>query len=145
MGAGIALELLRHQPTAIDRLALVAPATNWRRIIQQGVKRAGLPSFLAQIVTWVLESPVASKLIGMPTPLELDQLDWSRDYTLRVPTLVLHSSGDEEIPFELTRKFAHANPKVTVVQTARAPHGWEANADPELFRSALTSWLARPA
>ena len=56
---------------AFDRLALVAPATNWRRIIRHGVKRAGLPGFLAPIVTWALGSPVASRMIGMPAPLRL--------------------------------------------------------------------------
>lgn len=141
MGAGIALELLRHQPAAIDRLALVAPATNWRRIVELGVKRAGLPSFVARIVTWALESPVASRIVGMPTPLDFDRLDWTRDYAVSVPTLILHSTGDEEIPFDLTREFVHANPNATVVETATAQHGWEANADPELFRSALTSWF----
>lgn len=144
MGAGVALELLRHQPGAIDRLALVGPATNWRCIVQQGVKHAGLPSFIARIVTWVLESPPASKLLGMPTPLDFSRLDWSRDYVLSVPTLVLHSAGDEEISFELTRGFAAAHRTVTVVETASAPHGWEANVDPEAFKSGLTSWFASP-
>src|SRR6478735_12563487 len=41
MGAGLALELLRREPEAIDRLALIAPATNWRRIIRHGVGKAG--------------------------------------------------------------------------------------------------------
>ncbi|WP_243076393.1 S9 family peptidase [Microbacterium sp. SS28] len=144
MGAGIALELLRHQPKAIDRLALVAPATNWRGIVQQGVKRAGLPTFLARVVIWVLESPAASKIVGMPSPLKFDQLNWTHNFTLSVPTLVIHSPGDEEIPFELTQEFARTNPSARVVETARAQHGWEANADPEHFGPALTAWLGSP-
>ncbi|MFH8251517.1 alpha/beta hydrolase family protein [Microbacterium sp. B2969] len=141
MGAGVALELLRHQPTAIDRLALVAPATNWRRIVTQGVARAGLPRFLARIVIWVLESPVASKMIGLRSPIDFDRLDWTHDHTVNLPTLVLHSAGDEEIPFELTTDFARGKGNVSVVETAKAQHGWEANADPDVFRTALTSWF----
>ena len=58
MGAGIAFELLRREPGAIDRLALVAPATNWRRIIRHGVKRIGLPGFLPPLVTGAMGSPI---------------------------------------------------------------------------------------
>ncbi|MGC5221745.1 hypothetical protein ACPW96_03985 [Micromonospora sp. DT81.3] len=53
----------------------------------------------------------------------------------------LHSGGDEDIPFELTEEFAAAQSKVTVVETAVAPHGWEANVEPERFQSALTEWF----
>lgn len=144
MGAGLALELLRHDPGAFDRLALVAPATNWRLIIRHGLKRAGFPGFTAPVVTWLLGSRVAGRLFGMPAPLDFDRFDWGRNLTTHVPTIVVHSEGDEEIPFELTRAFVTANPRVRLVQTASAPHGWEANADPALFRSALNAWLEAP-
>lgn len=144
MGAGIVLELLRRDPGVVDRLALVAPATNWRRIIQHGIENAHLPGFFGPVVTWVLGSPVASRLMGLPAPLDFDRLDWSQAESISVPTLVLHSQGDEEIPLELTREFAAAHPNVTLVETAAAPHGWEANVDPEIFQSTLTSWLRSP-
>ena len=145
MGAGLALELVRREPDAIDGLALIAPATNWRRIIRHGVKKAGLPVFFAPVVTWVLGSRLASRLIGMPAPLDFDHLEWGRSVAMKPPTLVVHSTGDEEIPFELTREFATAHPNVTLVETAAAPHGWEANVDPAVFESALTSWLENAA
>ena len=141
MGAGLALELLRHNPDAFDRLALIAPATNWRRIIRHGVGHAGLPGFVASVVTWALSSRVASRLIGMPTPLDFARLDWGWRLTINKPTIVVHSKGDEEIPFELTTDFVAAHSDVVLVETAAAPHGWEANVDPAVFRSALTSWL----
>lgn len=144
MGAGVALELLRREPEAFERLVLVAPATNWSRIVQHGSERAGLPKFVGPLVTWALGSQVGSKIIGMPAPLDFRRLDWSGGYNLSVPTLVVHSQGDDEIPFQLAKEFAVAHPSVTLVETARAPHGWEANADPELFQSALTSWLSSP-
>src|SRR5690606_28713314 len=43
MGAGVALELLRREPEAFERLVLVAPATNWSHIVRHGIERAGLP------------------------------------------------------------------------------------------------------
>lgn len=141
MGAGLALELLRHDPGAVDRLALIAPATNWRAIIRQGVKRAGLPDFVASIVTWALGSRVASRLTRAPVPLDFNRLDWSRNLTSSVPTVVIHSRGDEEIPVYLSQQFASSHLNVTLVETAAAPHGWEANVDPKLFRNSLASWL----
>lgn len=143
MGAGIALELLRRDPGAVDRLALIAPATNWRAIIRHGVSRSGLPRFVAPMVIWALSSAIGCRMIGMPGPLDFRRLDWSDDFALSVPTLVLHSPGDEEIPVELTRTFASVHPSVTLVETASAPHGWEANVDPETFYGALTDWLSR--
>lgn len=141
MGAGLALELLRHDAAALDRLALIAPATNWRFIIRNAVRRAGLPGFVSPLVTWALGSPAAGRLIRMPVRLDFDRLDWCRNLTTSVPTTVIHSSGDEEIPFELTRTFVTVHPDFTLVETAPAPHGWEANVDPGVFRAALTSWL----
>lgn len=60
-------------------------------------------------------------------------------------TLVVHSDGDHEIPFELTKEFVRAHLSARLVPIARSPHGWEANVDPTSFRSALASWLQDPA
>jgi pimeloyl-ACP methyl ester carboxylesterase len=141
MGAGLALEVLRRDPTAFDRLALIAPATNWREVVRHGVKRAGLPGFLAPVVMWALGSRLVSRLIGMPAAIDFGRLDWGCDLAIVVPTIVVHSNGDEEIPFKLTRRFLVAHPRVALVEMAVAPHGCEANVDPNLFRSALASWL----
>jgi pimeloyl-ACP methyl ester carboxylesterase len=144
MGAGVALELLRREPEAFERLVLVAPATNWSHIVRHGIERAGLPRFVGPIITWALGSPIGSRFVGTPAPLDFRHLDWSRGYKLSVPTLVLHSQGDDEIPYELTKDFAAEHPSVTLVETASAPHGWEANVDPELFQSSLASFLSAP-
>ena len=144
MGAGLALELLRHDPGAIDRLALIAPATNWPAIIRHRVNRAGLPCFVARIVAVVLGSRIASRLLGMTAPLDVDRLDWGLDAARSLPTIVIHSPGDDEIPFELSREFALAKPHVELVETVAAPHGWEANVDTGVFRRALASWLGVP-
>jgi len=144
MGAGLALELLRHDPVAFDRLVLIAPATNWRKIIRHGVERAGRPASLATVVIRALGSSVFSRLVGLPALLDFERLDWGQNLTTDVPTIVVHSQGDEEIPFELTLRFVAVHPHATLVETAAAPHGWEGNVDPEVFRSALASWLVGP-
>ncbi len=142
MGAGLALELLRHDPQAFDRLALIAPATNWPAIIRHGVKRAGLPEFVATAVISALGSRVGSRLVGTPIPLDFDRLDWSGSGTIGPPTLVVHSDGDHEIPFELSKEFVRLHLEAALVQTARSPHGWEVNSDRDHFVSAVAAWLA---
>lgn len=143
MGAGIALETAR-QTGAIDSLALICPATNWRRIITHGVRRARLPKIIGRGVQWALSSPSASRATGLAEPLDFDRLDWSRPGAVNIPTLVIHSMGDDEIPGELSREFAAAHPDfVTLVETQPAPHGWEANVDPLTFYGALEGWLVK--
>lgn len=140
MGAGLALELLRREPDTFDRLALIAPATNWRGIIRHGVEGAGLPAFVADVVIRALGFRGGSRLFGVSTALDFNRLDWCQS-PVSIPAIVIHSKGDGEIPFELTADFMHAHPNIVLVETAAAPHGWEANVDPALFRSALRSWL----
>ncbi|MFB7891192.1 alpha/beta hydrolase family protein [Microbacterium sp. NPDC056044] len=142
MGAGLALELLRHVPRAFDQLALIAPATDWRATIQHAVNRANLPSAVGPVLVRALGAGVATRLIGLPVPLDFNRLNWGRDFRMNVPALIIHSTGDLEIPFELTRAFVSSHPNATLVETSPASHGWEANVDSEVFRSALTTWLA---
>lgn len=140
MGAGLALELLRAEPAAFHRLALIAPATNWLRIVRTGVREAGLPTIVVSAVTLALAWPRSSRLIGMPEPLDLRRLDWCRGLQLRPPTIVIHSTGDREVPFDASVRFVETHARATLVPTAPAPHGWEANVDAEVFASALRSW-----
>ncbi len=142
MGAGLALELLTAEPAAFERLALISPATNWWAILEHGVKRVGLPGFVATAVIRVLGSRIASRLFGLPMPLDLDRLDWSASGPLKPQTLVVHSTGDQEIPFAITKKFVLAHPGVHLATLTPSPHGWEANGDPHAFAMALDSWLA---
>ncbi|MFJ4167832.1 alpha/beta hydrolase [Microbacterium sp. NPDC089698] len=142
MGAGIALETARRHPDLVDRLVLICPATNWRPIIAQGAKTAGLPPFVAKVMLWLLSSRGGSSAAGLPEPLDFDLLNWTRPGALHVPALVIHTSGDEEIPLELSRAFANAHPShVTLVETAAAPHGWEQNADPARFNRTIQQFL----
>lgn len=144
MGAGLALELARRDPEAVDSLILICPATNWRRIVRHGAEKAHLPSFVGSAAIAFLASPLLSRLVGLLRPIDFDALDWSRSDALTVPTLVIHSAGDDEIPVELSREFAEAHHElVTLVETKSAPHGWEPNVDPEGFADAISGWSTR--
>lgn len=144
MGAGLALELARREPQAVESLVLICPATNWREIVRHGGKQAHLPRFAADHAVALLGMPVLSRIVGLERPIDINALDWTRDGSVTVPTLVVHSRGDREIPFELSETFAKAHPEqVTLVETRPAPHGWEPNVDPQGFAGALEMWLTR--
>lgn len=142
MGAGLSLELLRREPGSFDRLVVIAPATSWREIIMQGVKRARLPAFIGRLVTWSLSSEIVSRCIGIPEPLDFRRLDWTHADLPSVPILAVHSTADEEVPFHLTRRFVMAHKQAVLEQTPPAPHGWEANVDLERFNVVLGAFLA---
>lgn len=143
MGTGLALTAARVVPDLIDDVILICPATSWRSIIEHGARRAGLPALAAHVTAAALNSRAMSRLVGMPVPVDVDDLEWSKPGRLSHPTLVIHSRGDDVIPFAHSERFAEAHRSlVRLVETRSAPHGQEADLDPATFRSAIHSHLA---
>lgn len=144
MGASIALlltERSRHRD-AIAALVLIAPSTDWRAVIRHGARKAKLPAFLASAAAGALSGHLTSRIVGLPSPIDLDALDWTRGPRLTIPTLVIHSNGDTEIPVTLSRAFAAANPDhVSLVEIDGAQHAWEYNLNPERFNATIVDWM----
>lgn len=146
MGATIALLLAERSAYRhlITRLLLVAPATDWRGLIRNGVARAKLPAIAARFTENALRSRAVSRLVGLPEPVDLDALDWGFRQRVHIPCLVIHSAGDTEVPFDLTRRFQYANPRnVDIVEFPLAAHAWEYNRDAARFDRVVTEWLSR--
>lgn len=142
MGAGIALELARQQPAAVDSLILIAPATDWPQIIRRGAARARLPRWVGLAAVRFVGSRVGAWLLGLPERLDIDHLSWSQPGDLAIPALVIHSRGDEEIPYALSEAFADAHADlVTLIEFPAVPHAWEANADPDRFAQVFASFF----
>lgn len=144
MGATIALRLTGTSVNAarIVGLVLVSPATNWRALIAGGVRGAGLPQWLAQLVPSVLASRLGAWLAGVPIAIPFKDLDWTTPgRPINVPTLVIHSPGDGDVPFELTQALRASNgPDLTLEEFDAVPHQLEYNADPIRFRDAIVDW-----
>ena len=112
MGAGLALELLRREPEAFDRLALIAPATNWRRIIRRGVKQ--------RRSAWVRR---ARRDVGAGLPARQPADRDAGAAGLRsarlgpepsrssVPTIVVHSRGRRGDPLRTHEGVRHCAPE----------------------------------
>lgn len=143
MGASIALQLTEHSAhrDSIASLVLISPATDWRTAIWQGAHKAHLPKFLGTAAIHALHGRRSSRVVGLPSPIDFDALDYTRAVPLAVPTLVIHSNGDEEIPIELSRRFAAAHPGiVTLTEIPGAAHAWEYNIDTAGFNAAIVAW-----
>ncbi|GAB2714008.1 alpha/beta hydrolase family protein [Arthrobacter bambusae] len=145
MGGTMAL-LTAERSAYRDRIVgivLVGPVTSWRKTITAGAARAGVPAIGANLVMRLLQAPLFAKMIGLEEPINFDALEWvDIPARVRVPTLVLHSKADQEVPWGLSAEFQRANPgTVTLIPLPEALHTQEWNAAPRTFTNELTSWV----
>jgi pimeloyl-ACP methyl ester carboxylesterase len=147
MGGTIAL-LTAERSAYRDRIVgvvLVGPVTSWRKTITAGAARAGVPAVGAGLVMFLLQAPPFARMLGLEEPLNFNALEWvDVPNRVAVPTLVLHSSADHEVPWEISAAFQRANPDtVTLIPLPAAHHTQEWNASPCTFTDELTSWISK--
>ncbi|TLM80879.1 S9 family peptidase [Pseudarthrobacter sp. NamE5] len=145
MGGTIAL-LTAERSAYQDRIAgivLVGPVTSWRKTILAGADAAGVPAVGAGLVMSLLQAPPFAKMLGLDEPINFDALEWvDVPNRVSIPTLVLHSSADQEVPWEISAAFQRANPDtVTLIPLPEAHHTQEWNVSPHTFTNELTSWI----
>lgn len=146
MGGQIALQLSEHSVyrDRVVGLVLIAPATDWRRIIGAGAKRAKLPASVGRLAEWALKARLPSRMVGLPSPIDLDGLDWGTSQRVTRPCLVIHSSADQDVPFLLTSRFEEVNRGfVEIAEFADAHHAWEYNLNANRFHAVIADWLGR--
>lgn len=147
MGGTIALLTAEHSAhrDRIVGLVLVGPVTSWRKTITAGAARAGVPAMGAGLVMRLLQAPLFARMLGLEEPIDFDALDWvDVSDRVAVPTLVLHSNADQEVPWEISAAFQRANPAtVTLISLPEAHHTQEWNASPSTFTNELTSWVSK--
>ncbi|AFR27017.1 alpha/beta fold hydrolase [Arthrobacter sp. Rue61a] len=147
MGGTIALLTAEHSAhrDRIVGLVLVGPVTSWRKAIAAGAVRAGVPAIGAGLVMRLLEAPLFARMLGLEEPIDFDALDWvDVPSRVAVPTLVLHSNADQEVPWEISAAFQRANPAtVTLITLPEAHHTQEWNASPSAFTNELKSWVSK--
>lgn len=147
MGGTMAL-LTAERSAYRDQIAgivLVGPVTSWRKTITAGAARAGVPAVGAGLVMRLLQTPLFAKLIGLEEAINFDELEWA-DVAGRVlvPTLVLQSKTDQEVPWKISAAFQRANPgTVTLITLPEAHHTQEWNASPSSFTNELRNWVSK--
>lgn len=147
MGGTIAL-LTAERSAHRDRIVgvvLVGPVTSWRKTITAGAVRAGVPAIGAGLVMCLLQAPPFARMLGLEEPIDFDALEWvDLPKRVAVPTLVLHSYTDQEVPWEISAAFQRANPDtVTLIPLPEAHHTQEWNASPCTFSNELTAWVSK--
>jgi pimeloyl-ACP methyl ester carboxylesterase len=147
MGGTIALLTAEHSAYR-DRIAgivLVGPVTSWRKTIAAGAEAAGVPAVGAGLVMSLLQAPPFAKMLGLEEPINFDALEWvDIPNRVSIPTLVLHSSADQEVPWEISAAFQRANPDtVTLITLPEAHHTQEWNVSPHTFTNELTGWITK--
>jgi uncharacterized protein len=147
MGGTIALLTAEHSAYR-DRIAgivLVGPVTSWRKTIAAGAEAAGVPAVGAGLVMSLLQAPPFAKMLGLEEPINFDALEWvDIPNRVSIPTLVLHSSADQEVPWEISAAFQRANPDtVTLITLPEAHHTQEWNVSPHTFTNELTDWITK--
>lgn len=147
MGGTIAL-LTAERSAHRDRIVgvvLVGPVTSWRKTITAGAVRAGVPAIGAGLVMCLLQAPPFARMLGLEEPIDFDALEWvDVPKRVAVPTMVLHSYTDQEVPWEISAAFQRANPDtVTLIPLPEAHHTQEWNASPCTFSNELTAWVSK--
>lgn len=143
MGGTIALKLAHSYTYApfVAALVLVAPASNWHQIIKHGAKSAGLPEALSAGISGILSSPLGSRIVGTPAPIDIAALNWTAPQAVTPPTYVIHNPEDQLVPFSLSQQLEANNTAVHLEVFDPSPHAMEANVSPERFSATLSEWL----
>lgn len=145
MGAAIALQLaarLRHDGV-ITALVLDLPVLDWTETIKANCARSGLPPAAGVLaIPWLTVGPFAS-MVGLPESIPLRQFEWiTHTAELATPSLVLHGMRDSSAPIRLSQALRDLRPDFVTLETFDAEHTLAWNADPERWRSAVTTWLS---
>ncbi|WP_239684074.1 alpha/beta hydrolase family protein [Leucobacter musarum] len=145
MGGGMALLASERGVLkgAIDGLVLVAPTSDWGQTILHGAQQARVPAWVAETVMFALSHPRLCRALGADAPIDFSVLDWTVPAgRVVVPTLVLHSPGDAEVPIGQSRQLAVRNERVIVREIADADHTLEWNRSPDEVETAIKRWVA---
>jgi pimeloyl-ACP methyl ester carboxylesterase len=143
MGATIALHAAARSSLRgrIDAMILVCPALDWFAALHAGASKAGFPGFLGSLGALTLTIPGLARFAGLRKAIPRR---WMRPTPpAGLPTLLIHSSGDRDVPLEVSKRFA-ATPgaAATLVEIAPCPHGMELNREPELFHGSIERFLS---
>lgn len=138
-GANAALQHLA-QDASIDAAVLISPHLHWRPRLTAAATAAGVSAEALQIGSRRIESRLSRRYGAR---IDLGDLGWPDGRRLTVPVLLLHSPGDETLPFAETVAFAEEQPGAELVALPRAPHTLEWNAGEASTERAVRRFLDR--
>ncbi|MGR0218635.1 alpha/beta fold hydrolase [Agromyces sp. ZXT2-6] len=134
-GARLALEASALR-AAVAGAILIAPMLDFMGAFSLVATQRRLPAALIACASEVLTTPILCRLAGIREPIE----PW-RSPQLTPPLLVIHSEGDQSVPFELSQELLEAMPAARQIKFPASPHTLEWNVDPERFASEVRAWV----
>lgn len=146
MGAAIALQLAQRAEYRDLTVGLVldSPVLDWRSVIQANCKRAGLPSIAGTLaIPWLMRERLA-RMVGLPMALPLEDFNWvKRAHELEVPTLILHGTRDDSVPFATSKHLQDQRPELVTLEAFDAGHTLNWNTDNERWHTTAANWLGQ--
>ncbi len=144
MGGAIVASFLLQSGFAgrVEAAILEAPALNLGAMVDARAANTDLPLVSLSVpasLTWVAKW-IASLRFGLNWG-EIDYLARAEEF--ETPMLIIHGTGDEEVPIELSEEFAEAAPEglVELVPFEGAGHVRAWNTDPEGYERVLEDFL----
>ena len=145
LGGMISLLLARRSRNVrlIRALVLIGPVTDFAETIIYGATQLRLPSWVGRLAMAPLRAPLLHRLVGLSERINFPELSVNgAPGEMAIPTLVIHSPIDDEVPHQQSLKLAASNPVcVTLDASLRSLHTCEWNVDPRRFESIVTAWL----
>jgi pimeloyl-ACP methyl ester carboxylesterase len=147
LGGLISLLLCKYSTNRaiIQGAILVAPVTNFRATIRYAATQLRLPGAVGGLAVFALSSRLLHRFTGASGPIDFSLLRLNtQGEEMSVPTLIIHSPIDDEVPYEESAKLATNNPgTVSLDSSLRAFHTVEWNLDPDRYEAIVTEWLDR--
>lgn len=144
MGAAIALQLAdkAEYRGVIVGLVLDSPVLNWASVIKTNCKHSGLPSSVGVLAFPWLTRQELSRMVGLPWVIPLRRMNWiERADELAVPTLVLHGTKDDSVPFVNAHELSQQRPDLVALEEFNAGHTLNWNSDPSRWSSVVSHFL----
>jgi pimeloyl-ACP methyl ester carboxylesterase len=128
-GALVLLLSHRYSPDPLLRgMVMVGPLLDWRVTAAAAAGMAGIRPLVLDRALAIAEARNRYDVPWFSGGLRFDAISWPAKRSLEIPTLLLHSRGDETNPFDATQQFASDHEDVTLVELPSAPHTLEWNA-----------------
>lgn len=145
MGGATVLQALTRSPNAalVTGVALESPVIDWTSALTFQGKLLRLPPLIGAGAMRLIAHPLAGRLTGQRSPIDLSRLDFVRRAAeLDVPILLMHSGDDGYVPADASRALAAARRDIVRFEEFTvAAHTKLWNYDRERWNDVVTVWL----